>query len=206
VPFSVLLLIIILLSVDANAAAAAPVTDKHGRQGIMSRRDRGHHAAAAGYDSSALHRRPTFGQWLKGTWLDIVTMICMGAIGLGVYMAKPAPSRSFPITFQDGEIVYTDFAYPLRKEIVPIFAAALLASLVPIFIFLVMQIRIRSFWDVNNAVSASSSIELFSGYILMLANSDSWPSLLSNQRCCLPSLCKMAHWWSSPPFPRCLPA
>jgi len=37
---------------------------------------------------------------------------------------------------------------------VPIYAAALMATLIPIFIFLVMQIRIRSFWDVNNAVSA----------------------------------------------------
>jgi len=89
---------------------------------------------------------------LKFTWLDIVTMAIMGAIGLGVYMADPAPSRSFPVTFRDGEIVYPQFAYPLRNEIVPIWAAALLAALVPIFFFLVMQIRIRSFWDVNNAV------------------------------------------------------
>lgn len=79
-------------------------------------------------------------------------MAAMGAVGLGVYMADPAPSRSFPVTFIDGEIVYPEFAYPLRKEIVPIWAAALLAALVPIFIFLVMQIRIRSFWDINNAV------------------------------------------------------
>lgn len=28
--------------------------------------------------------RPTFGQWLKVTWLDIVTMAIMGMIGLGV--------------------------------------------------------------------------------------------------------------------------
>lgn len=28
--------------------------------------------------------RPSFGQWLKVTWLDIITMIIMGAIGLGV--------------------------------------------------------------------------------------------------------------------------
>lgn len=56
------------------------------------------------------------------------------------------------MTFQDGEIVYPQFAYPLRKEIIPIWAAALLGSLVPIFVFLIMQIRIKSFWDVNNAV------------------------------------------------------
>lgn len=68
-----------------------------------------------------------------------------------VYFAPPAPSRSFAITFSDGEVVYPQFAYPLRKEIVPIWAAALLAALVPMFIFLVMQIRVRSFWDFNNA-------------------------------------------------------
>lgn len=28
--------------------------------------------------------RPTFGQWLKFTWQDILTMAVMGAIGLGV--------------------------------------------------------------------------------------------------------------------------
>ncbi|CAG8975066.1 hypothetical protein HYALB_00009928 [Hymenoscyphus albidus] len=90
--------------------------------------------------------KPTFGQWLKATWLDLATMLAMGMIGLGV-----APSRSFPIFFQDGEIVYPQFAYPMRNEIVPIWAAALLAALVPIAVFLICQIRIRSFWDVNNA-------------------------------------------------------
>ncbi|KUI52841.1 hypothetical protein VP1G_00290 [Cytospora mali] len=100
----------------------------------------------------SMSTRPSFGQWLKYTWLDIVTMACMGAIGLGVYEAHPAPTRSFPVTFSDGEVVYPQFAYPLRKEIVPIWAAALLASLVPIFVILMMQIRIRSFWDANNAI------------------------------------------------------
>ena len=56
------------------------------------------------------------------------------------------------MAFANGNIVYPEFAYPLRKEIVPIWAAALLAALVPIAIILVMQIRIRSFWDVNNAI------------------------------------------------------
>ncbi|KAF4428884.1 diacylglycerol pyrophosphate phosphatase DPP1 [Fusarium acutatum] len=110
-----------------------------------------HHQKAV-HDPLPMSRRPTFGQWLKGTWLDIVTMACMGAIGLGVYFAKPAPARSFPVTFSDGEIVWPEYGYPLRGEIIPIWAAAMLAALVPIFVFLVMQIRIRSFWDVNNAV------------------------------------------------------
>ena len=79
-------------------------------------------------------------------------MVAMGVVGLGVYQAHPAPTRSFPVYFTDGEVVYPQFAYPLRKEIVPIWLAALLGSLIPIFIILCMQIRIRSFWDVNNAV------------------------------------------------------
>jgi membrane-associated phospholipid phosphatase len=100
----------------------------------------------------AYSRRPTFGQWLKCTWTDILTMVIMGVIGLGVYEAPPAPTRSFPIDFRDGEIVYPEFAYPLRKNIIPIYAAALMAALIPIFIILCMQIRVRSFWDVNNAI------------------------------------------------------
>lgn len=67
-------------------------------------------------------------------------------------MAHPAPTRSFAVTFTDGEVVYPEFAFPLRKEIVPIWAAALLAALVPIFVILMMQIRIRSFWDANNGI------------------------------------------------------
>jgi hypothetical protein len=32
----------------------------------------------------ALNSRPTFGQWFKGVWIDILTMAALGAIGLGV--------------------------------------------------------------------------------------------------------------------------
>ncbi|KAF2828768.1 PAP2-domain-containing protein [Ophiobolus disseminans] len=103
------------------------------------------------HGAPSYNSRPTFGQWIKATALDIVTMAVMGAIGLGVYMADPAPSRSFPITFQNGEIVYTEFAYPLRNEIIPIWAAALMAFFIPFAVFLIVQIRARSFWDVNNA-------------------------------------------------------
>ncbi|KAL3423633.1 PAP2 superfamily protein [Phlyctema vagabunda] len=126
-------------------AHAAPNTG-HVKQEKAARHGRKEHAI------TNMNSRPSFGQWLKATWLDLFTMAAMGAIGLGVYEARPAPSRSFPVYFQDGEIVYPQFAYPLRNEIVPIWAAALLAALVPIFVFLVCQIRVRSFWDVNNAV------------------------------------------------------
>ncbi|KAG6042160.1 hypothetical protein E4U39_006185 [Claviceps sp. Clav50 group G5] len=127
--------------------------------GFLSRKpkpaDGGGHATATTrrhHETYTMHSRPTFGQWLKHTVLDIITMIAMGAIGLGVYMAPPAPARSFAITFSDGEIVYPQFAYPLRDEIIPIWLAAFLAAMVPIAVILLMQIRIRSFWDVNNGV------------------------------------------------------
>lgn len=51
--------------------------------GPVSQAPRRHHGGNNdGYYSMA--SRPSFGQWLKYTWLDIVTMVCMGAIGLGV--------------------------------------------------------------------------------------------------------------------------
>ncbi|CAJ2506516.1 Uu.00g006460.m01.CDS01 [Anthostomella pinea] len=97
--------------------------------------------------------RPSFGQWLKVTWVDILTMVAMGALGLGIYEAHPAPTRSFAVTYpSDGEVVYPQFAYPLRKEIIPIWLAAFLAFIVPTLAILIMQIRIRSFWDVNNGI------------------------------------------------------
>jgi len=74
-------------------------------------------------------------------------MALMGAIGLGVYFASPAPNRSFPVYFQDGEVVYPQFAYPLRKEIIPIWAAALIAFIVPFFFITLFQVRRRSLDD-----------------------------------------------------------
>lgn len=61
------------------------VREKPARKGIMARRDR--HATKNGTaygDATTLNSRPRFGQWLKMTWPDILTMAVMGAIGLGV--------------------------------------------------------------------------------------------------------------------------
>ena len=37
--------------------------------------------------------RPRFGQWLKATWLDLLTMVILGAVGLGVGACKISPSQ-----------------------------------------------------------------------------------------------------------------
>ncbi|KAJ7172737.1 phosphatidic acid phosphatase type 2/haloperoxidase [Mycena filopes] len=89
-----------------------------------------------------------FSTWIRLHGVDLITMALMGALGLGIYKAPPAPSRSFPIYFQDGQvIVYPQFAYPIRKEVVPIYAAALIAFFAPFFFFALFQIRRRSLDD-----------------------------------------------------------
>ncbi|KAK4154220.1 phosphatidic acid phosphatase type 2/haloperoxidase [Chaetomidium leptoderma] len=126
--------------------------NRHPRDGPATATN-GHHRAARRHNEPySMATRPTFGHWLKHTWLDIITMAAMGAVGLGVYMARPAPTRSFAVTFSDNEVVYPEFAYPMRKEIIPIWLAAFLASVIPIVIILAMQVRIRSFWDANNGI------------------------------------------------------
>ncbi|KZV88427.1 acid phosphatase/Vanadium-dependent haloperoxidase [Exidia glandulosa HHB12029] len=85
--------------------------------------------------------------WLKLNAVDLVTMALMGALGLGIYEAPPAPSRSFPVNSIDGNIVYPEFAYPLRREIVPIWAAALIAFFAPFLFFCLFQARRRSLED-----------------------------------------------------------
>lgn len=43
-----------------------------------------HHREKRGPTVMNMSSKPSFGQWLKVTWLDIFTMAAMGMIGLGV--------------------------------------------------------------------------------------------------------------------------
>lgn len=63
----------------ADANTATSVGPRHEKT-----RPRTAAGTRATYNDNMLNRRPRFGQWLKATWLDILTMIVMGAIGLGV--------------------------------------------------------------------------------------------------------------------------
>lgn len=70
---------------NTTSSVAAP-REKHNRRTLMSSADRRHkrkHSGAA-YGDGTLNKRPSFGHWVKVTWPDILTMIVMGAIGLGV--------------------------------------------------------------------------------------------------------------------------
>ncbi|GEM09511.1 type 2 phosphatidic acid phosphatase beta [Rhodotorula toruloides] len=108
-------------------------------------------------------QRPSVGEWARMYWVDLRVSLrasaslhndalaAIGAVGRGVYFAHPAPTRNFPITCSDGEIVYPEVAYPLRKNIIPISAAAMIAYFVPFVVFLLVQIRVRCFEDLNTA-------------------------------------------------------
>ncbi|KAG7452757.1 uncharacterized protein BT62DRAFT_925297 [Guyanagaster necrorhizus] len=72
----------------------------------------------------------------QATWRGSHHHALMGALGLGIYEASSAPSRSFPVYFQDGQVVYPQLAYPFRTEIIPIYAAALIAFFAPLLLSL----------------------------------------------------------------------
>jgi len=82
----------------ANPAQQAVYTD-----GIQASGAPGHPGhAEGGYTSQPQPRRGfatgfSLVRWLRLHAVDLITMAAMGAVGLGVYEADPAPSRSFPV-------------------------------------------------------------------------------------------------------------
>jgi len=78
---------------DANTATAVgggngqgTVREKPARTGIMGRRERKHTGTGV-HSNGTLNSRPKFGQWIKVTWPDLLTMVIMGVIGLGVSLS-----------------------------------------------------------------------------------------------------------------------
>ncbi|KAI1506258.1 acid phosphatase/Vanadium-dependent haloperoxidase [Biscogniauxia marginata] len=102
----------------------------------------------------SMEKRPTFGQWLKITWPDLVTILIVGAFALTTFrIGPPIANRTFPLTvIATNEVVYPQFAYPNRGQIVSPGLDTLLAILIPVAFIFLAQIRIRSFWDLNNAL------------------------------------------------------
>ncbi|KAI0467818.1 PAP2 superfamily-domain-containing protein [Xylaria cf. heliscus] len=112
-------------------------------------------------DSYVVEKRPTFGQWVKVTWLDILTICAVGALAFPVYYySKPLGTRMFPLdvrmdissTPTSISDIPPSFAYPARPQKVSNWLIAIVAIASPIVVILLMQLRIRSFWDLNNAL------------------------------------------------------
>lgn len=98
-----------------------------------------------------LNSRPTFKVWLKETWVDILTILCIGAVAFGFDRLQPPYQRLFAIQYVNGEIDSRELAYPQRRPILNSAVAGIIVFIVPELVILAFQIRIRSFWDVNNA-------------------------------------------------------
>ncbi|KAI9773019.1 MAG: hypothetical protein M1839_002249 [Geoglossum umbratile] len=112
-----------------------------------------HHEFVRAYPSS-LNVRPTFGVWLKEIWVDLITMILIAGVAIGFYICPPLSHRYFPIYDpHTGEVMDHSIAYPYIKPVFSSLAAGLICALAPVAVILLMQIlRIRSFWDTNNAL------------------------------------------------------
>lgn len=113
-------------------------------------------------------------KWFWYSWVDIATILATTTIAgivrmtaflsspfcyLGtndqlfqLYLAQPPASRSFAVLSKNNEVVFPQFALPLRQEIVPSSLAIFLGPFVPVVCILVLQLHIRSFWDANNAL------------------------------------------------------
>ncbi|KAI3320699.1 PAP2 superfamily-domain-containing protein [Xylariaceae sp. AK1471] len=106
----------------------------------------------------AVEKRPTFGQWLKLMWPDFLAILVVGAAAFpAYYFAPPLGTPSFPLdsdvgTDQSGSGIPPRFAYPARTQIVSNWLMAIIAIAFPVITILLMQIWIRSFWDLNNGL------------------------------------------------------
>lgn len=96
--------------------------------------------------------RMTVGSYVRTFWMDFLLLAALGGLGLGIYYLRPVPDRLFAVHFRNDEIVHPDLSYPIRKDIIPIWLAALLAFAIPFLFIMIMQARVRSFNDVNTAI------------------------------------------------------
>lgn len=102
--------------------------------------------------------------WLKLHGVDIFTLAVIGMLCLVVHtrgayssygikfhrtqtLLDPAPNRVFPIFNLDGSLVYPELAYPRKKQIIPVWASAIMAIFIPTLFFALFQIRRRSLDD-----------------------------------------------------------
>lgn len=89
--------------------------------------------------------------YIRTFWMDYLLLVILGVVGIVANILRPVPDRLFPVYFRNGEVVNPEFAYPLVKNIIPTWLSGLLAFVVPFTFFMLMQIRVRSFNDVNTA-------------------------------------------------------
>lgn len=89
--------------------------------------------------------------YLRTFWMDYLTMSILGVITLVIHSLPSAPNRIFAVYSRNGEIVNPEISYPFHSNLISAWLAGLLAFSIPFAFIILMQIRLRSFDDVNAA-------------------------------------------------------
>ncbi|KAG5926071.1 hypothetical protein E4U42_003683 [Claviceps africana] len=101
--------------------------------------------------------KPFLKEWIRLNWRDLLVMCFVAELSFFIYSAPITILRTFPITFGgSGDIIYPEWAYPDRGWILPSWEAGLISIGVPILVYVVAQLRIRSVWDASNAIMGST--------------------------------------------------
>jgi diacylglycerol diphosphate phosphatase / phosphatidate phosphatase len=95
----------------------------------------------------SIEKRPSFHQWLKLSAIDIVTFLILAGVGAAIATRPPMAMHIFPL-----DELHTQISYPYQEQTVPHWLDAILACGIPIMVSLLAQLRVRSFWDANNAI------------------------------------------------------
>ncbi|KAI0403495.1 PAP2 superfamily-domain-containing protein [Xylaria palmicola] len=112
-------------------------------------------------DPYVIEKRPTFGQWVKVTWIDLLTILIVGLLVQVYFFASPFGDRVFPLDVQPdngssnpnpASVIPIDFTYPARRQMVSNWLIAVIAIAFPTLVISLMQFRTRSFWDWNNGL------------------------------------------------------
>lgn len=153
---------------------------------------------------TTLNSRPRFCQWGREYWPDLLLLAVLGLASLFIFLFAPpalAQHRRFPLYNPDGSVVNQSIAYPLTENIIPIWLSALLSIVVPVIVYLLMFLRVKSFWDLNNAVSPRQAHAA-----TKLTFSDPGDHLRSCSRRALPTDSEKACRWLSTTLSRPLQA
>ncbi|KAG8931462.1 hypothetical protein FRC02_002691 [Tulasnella sp. 418] len=100
-----------------------------------------------------MYHVPTLRQWIEDSWVDLCALVVVTALAAILNELDVASKRNFPVyikTSTSGPI-YPELAYPYRSATLAPWLDGLLAISIPTLFFIIAQIRIRSFYDLNTA-------------------------------------------------------
>lgn len=104
------------------------------------------------------YQKRIFFTWLRRVWLDILVMSLLLALAFSIrafntpiYLER---SRIFPMNYSREDLWYGPayISRPREKLRLDNLKAGLCFTLAPLIVIIVMQVFIRSFWDMNAAV------------------------------------------------------